>query len=110
MTNMTNTEKADIFFQVAMEKLDLNCSDSDGMRYTPQSNPVADNHGVSSYICDCLDVVVSHTGQAILQDEMTKFGMKERGFGVWNHVPASRRQEARWFFLMLMVEYLDDSE
>lgn len=114
---LTNETKADVFFKAAMEELDLNYSDD---RFkSKQIRPVASsNHGDSPFICDCLwniasaefpyeyadDIAVQ------LRNEMNAFGMRKKEFGVWNHIPAEERQEARWFFLMLMVEYLDDAD
>ena len=116
---LTNETKADIFFKAAMEELDLNYSEYGNIGYkVQQTRPVASsNHGSSPYICDCIWNVAScdfpyEDADVIavsLRDEMNAFGMPQKEFHVWDHIPAEERQEARWFFLMLMVEYLDDA-
>lgn len=103
---MTNKQKADVFFKVAMEELDLMLSD--GMNQRLQVNPVAPFYTSSSYICDGLVSVVDSGEVIILQEDMKLFGLPHTGHGAFNSVEAERRQEARWFFLMLMVEYLDN--
>lgn len=120
---LTNETKADIFFKAAMEELDLHYCEygkfgNDINRM--QIRPVVDTFKSCSspFICDGLWNIASAEfpdndvdGLAVqLRDEMNAFGMPEKDFGVWNHIPAKERQEARWFFLMLMVEYLDDAD
>jgi len=117
---LTNETKADVFFKAAMEELDLNYSEYGNNDYkVQQTRPVTtSNHGSSPYICDCLWNVTSEEFpyeyaddiEVQLRNEMNAFGMPEKEFHVWDHIPAEQRQEARWFFLMLMVEYLDDAD
>jgi hypothetical protein len=105
---MKNSEKADVFFKVATEFLNLEyCERSDQRQAVVIVNNAHD--AVSPYICDCVEEVVNdYKNETILKEEMYASGMKECGFGVWDHVKEGRRQEARWFFLMLMVEFLDN--
>lgn len=119
----TNETKADIFFKAAMEELDLHYCEygkfgNDAKRQ--QVRPVVESVkvGSSPFICDGLWNVVADMfphddadSLAVqLRSEMDDFGMPQKEFGVWDHIPAEERQEARWFFLMLMVEYMDDAD
>lgn len=112
----TNECKADIFFKAATEYLDLILSDSTTNGYVKQTRPVAKGtHSIRAYICDAVRDAHWNTPDCYIQigaihEEMRAFGMPEKNFGVWDHIPAEERQEARWFFLMLMVEYLDDAD
>lgn len=118
---LTNETKADIFFKAVMEELDLQyCEHWNNDYKVKQTRPVTtSNHGSSPYICDCLWTVASDefpyaddadSLTVQLRNEMNAFGMPEKEFGVWDHIPAEERQEARWFFLMFMVEYFDDAD
>ena len=42
-------------------------------------------------------------GVSFLKDVMLKEGMTSTGFGVFDHIEIPKRQEARWFFLMLLA-------
>ena len=105
---MKNSEKADVFFKAATEVLNLEyCEQSRERQIVVIVNNAHD--ALSPYICDCVsDVANNYKKENILKEEMFAFGMHSNGFGVWNHIEEGRRQEARWFFLMLMVEYLDN--
>ena len=105
---MKNSEKADVFFKAATECLNLEyCERSDERQTVVIVNNARDS--LSPYICDCVsDVADNYKNENILKEEMYTFGMHSNGFGVWDHVEEGRRQEARWFFLMLMTEYLDN--
>lgn len=117
---LTNETKADIFFKAAMEELDLQYNEYGNNKYKVQQiRPVATSYyGSSPFVCDCIwniaicdfpydyaDVIADS-----LRAEMNSFGMPQKEFHVWDHIPAEERQEARWFFLMLMVKYLDDAD
>lgn len=115
MTELTNSQKADVFFNAAMEHLTLTRTNMEEWRQLTQLRPITMFGGGSPYICDAIvDALYSkyHNSdlQYVFQDEMKLFGMEQTGFNVWKHIPAEERQEARWFFLMLMVEYLDDPD
>ena len=104
---MKNSEKADVFFKVATELLNLEYCERSEDRQTV----IITNNGhaaLAPYICDCVGEIVSGLNWDLVTNEMFGCGMTEFGFGVWNHIEEGRRQEARWFFLMLMVEYLDN--
>lgn len=105
---MKNSEKADVFFKVATEVLNLEYCERSDQR---QSVVIVNNShdALSPYICDCVsDVADDYKKETILKEEMYAFGMRSNEFGVWHHIEEGRRQEARWFFLMLMTEYLDN--
>lgn len=115
MNELTNSQKADVFFKAATEELDLEYGNMENWKIAEQLRPVAQSSGSSPYICDAVRHTIyaiyrSYTMLDIFQDEMKAFGMSHTGLNVWNHIPAEERQEARWFFLMLMVEYLDDAD
>lgn len=117
---LTNETKANIFFKAAMEELDLHYCEYSGKNFkVKQIRPVASsNPRDHPFICDCLWNVVSDefphddadSLTVQLRNEMNAFGMSKKEFGVWDHIPAEERQEARWFFLMFMVEYFDDAD
>lgn len=114
---MKNSEKADVFFKVATKYLDLAYSEycqitNKSVKQVTVVNELATEKlfdAYSPYICDCVDEVVdNYKSETILKDEMYASGMPKCEFGVWGHIEPERRQEARWFFLMLMTEYLDN--
>lgn len=113
---LTNECKAEIFFNTATVYLDLMQSNRTCYGYIDQTRPIVQDHyGVSPYICDAIYAACNNAPARIvtrdsLYKEMNSFGMPQTGFNIWDHIPAEERQEARWFFLMLMVEYLDDAD
>jgi len=115
MNELTNSQKADVFFDAAMEHLDLMYSNMEDWEVTKQVRPVAPNAGKSAYICDAVISAldwfnIDNDCFGSVQREMKLFGMEHTGYNVWKHIPAEERQEARWFFLMLMVEFLDNEQ
>jgi hypothetical protein len=108
---MKNSEKADAFFKVATEILILEWCEGTLHPHQNEFVVVAKNstNFSSPYICDCLyHVAGSYKNENILKEEMRLFGMTSFGMNTWKHIEPERRQEARWFFLMFMTEYLDN--
>lgn len=75
---------------------------------------------LSPYICDGLTDCIAESIEKTLDGRLyyslmdalkesvqryfTNNGMKTFGLNVWEHIDSDNRQEARWFFLMLLAE------
>jgi hypothetical protein len=63
--------------------------------------------GGSPYICDAVSAATSFGARGIVIDFLSDLGM-DTGYGVFHHVPAARRQAARFDFLNLAILVAED--